>query len=72
MVLNLSDDEATIASVHGLVRIATDRSLDGMRIDGDLVVAPWESLIVWLDQEGGAAADASTAATGSTTSAPSA
>lgn len=72
VVLNLSDDEATIASVHGLVRIATDRSLDGMRIDGDLVVAPWESLIVWLDQEGGAAPDASTAATGSTTSAPSA
>ena len=72
VVLNLSDDEATIASVHGLLRISTDRSRDGMRIDGDLAVAPWESVIVWLDQAAGAAADASTATSGSATSAPSA
>ena len=36
------------------------------------VLAPWESVIVWLDQEVGAAADATTAETGSATSAPSA
>ena len=71
VVLNMSDDEITIASVHGLMRIATDRSRDGMRIDGDLVLAPWESVLVWLDQEVGATADASTAATSSTTSWPS-
>jgi alpha-glucosidase len=72
VALNLSDEETTIASVHGLLRIATDRSRDGMRIDGELLLAPWESVIVWLDQEVGSLPDASTAATGSTASAPSA
>ena len=71
-MLNMSDEETALASVHGLVRIATDRSRDGLRVDGELVLAPWESVIVWLDQEVGAAADATTADTGSTTSAPSA
>ena len=72
VALNMSDEETTLASVRGLVRIGTDRSRDGMRIDGELILAPWESVIVWLDQEVGAAADATTADTGSTTSAPSA
>ncbi|HEY5012933.1 MAG TPA: alpha-amylase family glycosyl hydrolase [Acidimicrobiia bacterium] len=72
VALNLSDDETTIGSVHGLVRIATDRSRDGLRVDGDLVLAPWESVLVWLDQELGSTPDASTAATGSTASSPSA
>jgi alpha-glucosidase len=72
VALNLSDDEVPIASVHGLVRIATDRSRDGMRIDGDLVLAPWEAVLVWLDQAVGAIPDATTATTGSTTSLPSA
>ncbi|MDQ1535373.1 MAG: alpha-glucosidase [Actinomycetota bacterium] len=71
VALNMSDEETTLVSVHGLVRIATDRSRDGMRIDGDLVLAPWESVIVWLDQEVGAAADATTAETGSATPWPS-
>jgi alpha-glucosidase len=72
VALNLSDEEIVVAPIHGLVRIATDRSRDGMRVDGELVLAPWESAIVWVDQELGAVADASTAATGSTTWAPSA
>jgi len=71
VALNMSDEETTLASVHGLVRIATDRSRDGMRIDGELVLARWESVIVWLDQEVGAAADATTAETGSATPWPS-
>ena len=72
VALNMSDEETSIVSVHGLVRIGTDRSRDGLRIDGELVLAPWESVLVWLDQELGATPDASTATTGSTTSAPSA
>jgi alpha-glucosidase len=72
VALNLSDEEVSLASVHGLVRIGTDRSRDGLRIDGELVLAPWESVMVWLDQEFGATADASTAAMGSSTSGPSA
>jgi alpha-glucosidase len=72
VALNLSDDETSLASVHGLVRIGTDRSRDGLRIDGELVLAPWESVLVWLDQEFAATADASTAATGRSTSGPSA
>jgi hypothetical protein len=72
VALNMSDEETTLASVRGLVRIATDRSRDGLRVDGDLELAPWESVIVWLDQEVGAAPDATTADTGSTTSSPSA
>jgi alpha-glucosidase len=72
VALNMSDDETTLASVHGLVRIGTDRSRDGLRVDGDLVLGPWESVLVWLDQEVGAVPDASTATAGSTTSAPSA
>jgi alpha-glucosidase len=72
VALNMADRETTLASVHGLVRIGTDRSRDGLRVDGDLVLGPWESVLVWLDQEVGAAPDASTAATGSTASAPSA
>jgi alpha-glucosidase len=72
VALNMSDEETALGSVHGLVRIATDRSRDGLRVDGELVLAPWESVIVWLDQEVGANADATTAEIGSTTSAPSA
>jgi alpha-glucosidase len=72
VALNMSDDETSLASVHGLVRIGTDRSRDGLRVDGELVLAPWESVMVWLDQEFAATADPSTAATGSTTSLPSA
>jgi alpha-glucosidase len=72
VALNLSDDETSIGLLHGLVRIATDRSRDGLRIDDEFVLAPWESAIIWLDQEVGTMPVASTAATGRATSAPSA
>ncbi len=49
VALNLGERTATVAPVHGLVRIGTDRSRDEERVDGDLVLAPWESVVVWLD-----------------------
>jgi len=71
VAINFSDDETTVGSVHGLLRIATDRSRDDLRVEGELLLGPWEAAVVWLDQAFGAVADASTAATGSATTFPS-
>jgi alpha-glucosidase len=70
VAINFADEETTLEPVHGLLRIGTDRSRDGLRVDGELLLGPWEAAIVWLDQAFGAAPDASNAATGSTASFP--
>ena len=65
VAINFSDEETTVGSVHGLLRIATDRSRDDLRIEGELQLGPWEAAVVWLDQAFGAGAEANPAATGS-------
>jgi alpha-glucosidase len=71
VAINFSDDETTVNAVQGLLRIGTDRSRDDLRVEGELLLGPWEGAVVWLDQAFGAAADAATAATGSATRSPS-
>jgi alpha-glucosidase len=58
VAINFSDDETTVNAVQGLLRIATDRSRDDLRVEGELLLGPWEGAVVWLDQAFGAAADA--------------
>jgi alpha-glucosidase len=45
VALNLGDASAT-ADVTGTIRIGTDRSRDGERVDGTLALGPWEGAVV--------------------------
>jgi alpha-glucosidase len=58
VAINFSDDETTVNAVQGLLRIGTDRSRDDLRVEGELLLGPWEGVVVWLDQAFGGAADA--------------
>jgi alpha-glucosidase len=44
--VNLSDDDAAVSGLHGSVRIGTDRTRDGERVDGRLELRPWEGAVV--------------------------
>jgi alpha-glucosidase len=44
---NLSDSDATVEGVRGTIRIATDRSRDNEAVDGSVVLAPWQAVIVF-------------------------
>jgi alpha-glucosidase len=46
VVLNLSEDGATVADVSGHVRIGTDRRRDGERLPGELALGAWEGVVV--------------------------
>jgi alpha-glucosidase len=46
VVLNLSDEEATVEGIEGRILVATDRGRDGESAGGGLSLAPWEGLIV--------------------------
>jgi alpha-glucosidase len=50
VALNLADVPAGVDGVDGLVRIGTNRSRDGERVDGSLDLAPWEGVVVWMDE----------------------
>jgi alpha-glucosidase len=51
VALNLGDEPATLSGPwHGSVRIGTRRSRDEERIDGPLVLAPAEGVVVVLDR----------------------
>jgi len=45
VVLNLSDDDATLGGTSGRISVATDRSRDGEPFDDDLSVRAWEGVI---------------------------
>jgi hypothetical protein len=44
---NMSDADAVVDGVHGVVRIGTNRARDGQAIDGALALAPWEAVTVF-------------------------
>jgi alpha-glucosidase len=44
---NLSDEPATVDGVTGEIRISSDRSHDGERVDGSLTLSPWEAVVVF-------------------------
>lgn len=46
---NFSDAAAEIPDVRGAIRLSTDRSRDGARVDGALGLGPWEAAVVFLD-----------------------
>ena len=46
VVLSLGAEPATVAGVEGVVRIATDRTRDGLRVGGSLEVGGWEGVVV--------------------------
>jgi alpha-glucosidase len=49
VALNLGSEPATVDRVTGVVRIGTQRSRDGDRVEGALTLAPGEGAIVLLD-----------------------
>ena len=46
VAVNLGDEAAAHDGVTGTVRVSTDRSRDGERVDGTLAVGPWEGVIL--------------------------
>jgi alpha-glucosidase len=46
VAVNLSERAAHLSHVRGTVRIATDRSRDGERVDARLRLAPWSGAVV--------------------------
>jgi alpha-glucosidase len=46
VVVNLSEDAATLDGIHGRVLISTDRARDGERVDGTLALGPWGGVVV--------------------------
>ena len=52
VVLNLSDDDATVDAVHGRVRIGTDRDRDGRPVRGKLRLLGWEGVVIETAQPG--------------------
>jgi alpha-glucosidase len=49
VALNLGDDAATVDRVTGVVRIGTQRSRDGERVEGTLTLGAGEGAVVLLD-----------------------
>ncbi len=49
VAINLTATSDAQEGVHGQVRISTDRSRDGLSIDGSLALSPDEAAIIWLD-----------------------
>jgi alpha-glucosidase len=47
VALNLSDDDATIDGLTGTIRAATPHARDGERVEGRLVLGPWEGAVVY-------------------------
>jgi alpha-glucosidase len=64
VAINFSAEETTLNVVQGLVRIGTDRSRDDLRVEGELLLGPWEGAIVWLDQAFGAGTETGSATRG--------
>jgi hypothetical protein len=46
VALNMSDAAATVDVGTGTIRIATDRGLEGERVDGRVELAPWTGAVV--------------------------
>lgn len=51
VALNLADEPSIVDSVTGLLRISTKRARDGERVEGSLLLSPWEGAVVWLDDD---------------------
>jgi alpha-glucosidase len=49
IALNIGDDPATLEPVNGIIRVATRRSRDTERVEGELTLEPGEGAIVLLD-----------------------
>lgn len=48
VVLNLTDDHASVAGAPGVIRVATDREVDGQLVRGELELRPWQGVVVAL------------------------
>ncbi len=46
VVLNMSDEKASVEGVRGTIAVATDRARDGEAVDGALALAPWHGAVV--------------------------
>jgi alpha-glucosidase len=46
VVLNLSDEEATVGGVDGRILVATERRRDGAPVAGPLGLGPWQGVVV--------------------------
>jgi hypothetical protein len=46
VALNTSDADVVIKGIEGRVLLGTDRSRDGSDTAGELILSPWEALIV--------------------------
>jgi len=49
VILNLSDSRAAVPDLDGQIRIGTRRARDNERVDGRVVLEPWEGVVIWLD-----------------------
>ena len=49
VALNLSDAEARVERVDGVIRVGTDRARDGERVDRVLELRPWEGAVLRRD-----------------------
>ncbi len=46
VVVNLSEEEASLSGVDGAVAVSTDRRRDGEAVTGVLRTRPWEGVVV--------------------------
>jgi alpha-glucosidase len=46
VALNMSDIDATLPGIHGVVSIGTDRRRDGEHVAGELRLEPWEGIVI--------------------------
>jgi glycosidase len=46
VALNMSDAEQTIEGLTGSVTLATERTLEGRRLEGTLTMAPWSGSVI--------------------------
>ena len=46
VALNMSDIDATLPGIHGVVRIGTDRRRDGEHVAGEVRLESWEGIVI--------------------------
>jgi glycosidase len=46
VVINLTDQDATVDAVEGTILIGTDREHDGLAVSGPLTLGAWEGVII--------------------------
>jgi alpha-glucosidase len=46
VAVHLAGGDATLPEVAGTVRVGTDRRREGARVDGSLMLGPWEAVVI--------------------------